>query len=259
MADLEFFVPADVDLFKSESGEQVRRIRGFASNTNRDRQDESIVQKGLDISDFLNYGWFNYDHDNTKILGYPDKEKTTIVSGGFYVEGTLLKGVPLADHVWEVAVALKKSGAPRKLGFSVEGKVLKRDDDGTILKAKIYNVAITPNPVNPTATWDAIVKSFGDGQGSPVSGQEAITSAGYKHTIGEPDNGACLKTESLESALKNLSYLLEDNETAKKKLKELRETLDAKSISKSELMLFLQLSKGLSRSQAQEIVYKFNI
>ena len=106
MADLEFFVPAEIDLCKSSSGEQIRRIRGYASNTHKDRQDESIIQKGLDISDFLNFGWFNYDHDNTKLLGYPDKEKTGIDANGFFVEGTLLKGVPLADHIWEVAVAL---------------------------------------------------------------------------------------------------------------------------------------------------------
>ena len=139
--DFKFYVPAEIDLVKSEdkNKKEVRLIKGYASTPSKDRDNEEIVQKGLDISDFLDFGWFNFDHDNTKILGYPHKENTRINSEGFYVEGELLKGVPLADHIWEVAVALQKSNAPRKLGFSVEGKVLEKSASGKVLKAKLVS------------------------------------------------------------------------------------------------------------------------
>ena len=144
---------------KSHEDQKVMRIQGLASTPDLDRDNEEIVQEGLDISDFVNHGFFNLDHDNSIILGYPDKEKTHITPEGLFVDGYLLD-TPKARDIWETAVALQKSNAPRKMGFSVEGEVLNRDKRGKITKAKIMNVAITPTPVNPHATWDAIVKSM---------------------------------------------------------------------------------------------------
>ena len=155
--DLQFFIPADIK--KSEDGTGEMRICGFASTPDLDRHGESVVQKGLDIQEFLNYGFFNYNHDNSYILGYPDKEATRITKKGMYVEGHILPS-PMGVRLWDTAVALKKSNADRKMGFSIEGKVLARDRHGKITKAKVYNVAITPTPVNPNATWDCIVKSM---------------------------------------------------------------------------------------------------
>lgn len=249
MENLNFFIPAEFDLVKSDSSqEEVRRIRGYASTPVEDREQEEIIQKGLDISDFLNYGWFNYDHDNTKILGYPDKNTTKITPQGFYVEGNLLKGIPLADYVWDVAKALKKSNAPRKLGFSIEGKILEKDTSGRIMKAKVYNVAITPNPVNPTATWDAVVKSFSAPQ------ENLGAQAGYNARIGEINNGACLKQESLDSAFRILASILDETEDSKEKRRQLRELLVSKSLTNNEMILYLQLCKGLSRQQAVTIL-----
>lgn len=255
MESISFFVPADIDLVKSENssdGEEKRIIRGYASTNFKDRQDEEIVQKGLDISDFIKYGWFNYDHDSTKILGYPLAENTRITPDGFYVEGELLKGVSLADQVWEVATALKRTNSPRKLGFSVEGNVLQRGSDGRITSAKIYNVAITPNPVNPTATWDAVVKSF--------SGDATVSKAvaGYETPIGEENSGSSLKAESLDSAFKTLACVLGNDENAQKKLRELRESLISKAFNDNEATLYLQLCKGLSRDEALQLVNKMN-
>jgi len=250
MNRFDFFVPFDIDLKKSEDGEK-RIIQGFASTSAKDRENEEIIQKGLDISDFVNYGWFNWDHDNSKILGYPHKETTRITSEGFYVEGELLKGVAEADRVWEVAVALKKSGAPRKMGFSVEGKVLEKDVLGRVLKAKVYNVAITPNPINPMATWDAVIKSFTEC--TQVQGAHA----GYDFSLNENNSGSSLKVESLDTSLRNLAMLLQEDEEAKKKIEELRKMLLQRNLSKSETILYLQLSKGISRWDAERIVEKY--
>jgi hypothetical protein len=246
---LEFYLPVEIDLEKSIDSGGDRIIRGYASNNSRDRQNEEIVQKGLDISEFINHGWFNYDHDNTKILGYPIKENTGIDSRGFFVEGYLLKGVPLADSIWNLAVALKKSNAPRKLGFSVEGRVLEKSNSGRVLSAKVFNVAITPNPVNPTATWEAIVKSFCGGN-DIVSDTVPGMTAGYGFDMNENSQGAVLKPESLEGSLKNLSYLLREDDDYPVRIKMLQDYLNSKSLTREEVALYLQIVKGLSRKEA---------
>lgn len=240
-----------IDIIKSEeSSEDEWRIGGYASTPDEDRQGDEIVQKGLDISDFVNYGFFNLDHKNDVILGYPDKNKCRIDSKGFYCEGVLLKGVEAARNMWETAVALKKSNAPRRLGFSVEGKVLQRNALGKIVKAKIYNVALTASPVNPKATFEALCKSFTDNTEEIDQYVEKSLEAGYGD-----GSGSALVPESLESAFKTLSYIVGDDEEAKSHMAELKKRLEKKQeITKSELTLYFQLTKGLSFADSASLV-----
>lgn len=247
MSDLfKFFVDADIDVKKSEQ-EGRRLIQGYASTPAEDRQGESLVQKGLDITDFVQHGWFNYDHDNSIILGYPT-ENTHIDERGLWVEGELLKGIPMADHIWDLAVALKKSNAPRRLGFSVEGKVIERKGN-RIIKAKIYNCAITPNPVNTEATWEAVVKSFRHNDDFVGKSMEA----GYATTPDTQTGGGALRTESLEADIKRLAQNL-DNHNFWEKVR--RNLANGDTVSKAEMVVYLQLSKGLSRQQALDIINK---
>jgi hypothetical protein len=245
--NFSFFLEADIA--KSTDTEERRIIRGYASTEAQDRQGESLVQKGLDISDFVNHGYFNYDHDNSIILGYPIGDKCQVDDQGFWVEGELFKGIPEADRIWNLALAIKKSRAPRKVGFSIEGKVLKRDG-GRILKAKIYNVAITTNPVNTTCSWEAVVKSF-----NGVSEEDVILNksleAGYEVDPTKMTGGGVFRKEDLEDDLHNLSYVI-DNEENKKILKQKLST--KKSLTGAELTLYLQLTKGWSRAECQDFL-----
>lgn len=244
--NFNFFMPFDI--VKSDNGpDEEWRIAGYASTSQPDRQDDIIVQKGLDISDFLNFGFLNYDHNSDQIVGYPDKDKTRLTNKGFWVEGILLKGVPLAERIWETAVALKKSNADRKLGFSVEGKTLAKDALGRIVKAKVYHVAVTGSPVNTSCTFDALCKSFS------TDLLDKSMEAGYSTTVGEPNSGSCLKTEDLESAFRVLAKALGGNEDASSALNKVKEFLN-KSMDSNELALYFQLSKGLSRQQSLELV-----
>jgi hypothetical protein len=249
MSDLfKFIVNADIDVAKSEK-EGRRLIQGYASTPDEDRQGESLVQKGLDISDFVNHGYLNYDHDNSVILGYPT-QATHIDDKGLWVEGELLKGIPMADQIWDLALALKKSGAPRRLGFSVEGKVVERQGN-RIVKAKIYNCAITPNPVNTAATWEAVVKSFRPGE----DGLSKALEAGYATTPETKSGGGAFRKEDLEHSVKNLAYHLDDFDAWQQVRKNLA---NGQTISDKELTVFLQLSKGLSRKQALDILSRQN-
>ena len=221
--DLGFSMPIDIE--KSQKTQEMR-IRGIASTPDTDRQSESVVQDGLDISEFVNYGYFNFDHDNSKILGYPDKERTKIEKSVFYVEGKLLD-TPLSRRIWETAVALKKSQAPRKLGLSIEGKVLDRDPKGKILKAKVYNVAITSTPVNPNATWEALVKSM------------------------TADTGEALIRESLESATRFLRNAMQGDPTAMCSFKSLMKALN-ESETPAGIRAYLQIFKGYSDERLEQ-------
>lgn len=239
--NFKLFLPVDIVKSTDTQGEEMR-IAGYASTNFEDREGDEIIQKGLDISEFLKYGWFNFDHDNSKILGYPDPDKCKVNSKGLYVEGTLLKGVKIAEDLWNTAVALKKSGASRKLGFSIEGVVEKKNKLGQIIKAKIYNIAITANPVNPTCTFEALCKSMT----SDITTQKAL----------DTTSGSPLIREDLESSLKNLSYAIGSDEQSKTTKSEIRHILDSKrdSITPKEQILYLQLVKGLSYEDAQKLV-----
>ncbi|APZ82310.1 prohead protease [Bacillus phage vB_BsuM-Goe2] len=248
MSNFRFFLGADI--LKSEDADERRIIRGYASTPAEDRQGESLVQKGLDISDFVTHGYFNFDHDNSKIVGYPFAEKCVVTEKGLWVEGELLKGVEEADRMWNLALALQKSNAPRKVGFSVEGKVLERDGN-KILKAKIYNVAVTANPVNTTCSWDAVVKSFN----APTESLDKSLEAGYEVDPEKMEGGDVFRKESLDKDLKNLSYVMDDD----KKKKILKEQLATKSLSKNELALYLQITKGWSMDDCEAFIKKNNL
>lgn len=159
MEDIKVYVPID-SMTKSEKDNGVLgRIKGVASTPDLDRDGEKVMQEGLDISYFLERGFFNWDHDNSKIVGYPDKENTQITKDGLYVEGYILN-TDDGKRVWDTAIALQKSNTPRRLGFSIEGQVLKRGLNGRIEKARVNNIALTSTPVNTKTSWSALVKSM---------------------------------------------------------------------------------------------------
>lgn len=253
MEDFRFFLDADIEKSSNDDGKRI--IRGYASTEAEDRQNESLVQKGLDISDFINYGFFNYDHNNKIIVGYPF-ESCAVDSKGLWVEGELLKGIEEADRMWDLALALKKSKAPRQVGFSIEGKILKREGN-KITKAKIYNIAVTTNPVNTNCTWEAVVKSFSDNDiltDKPGNVDKALE-AGYEINPEQMEGGSTFRRESLESDLHNLSYVI-DNDQNKNILKQKLQA--KKSLTFGESILYFQIVKGWSFDKANKFVTKYS-
>ncbi len=72
-----FTVNCPISFYKSASSgpKRSRRIGGMVTTETRDRQNEIVLQKGLDFTSFLAHGWFNDNHsrDTDAVLGYPDK------------------------------------------------------------------------------------------------------------------------------------------------------------------------------------------
>lgn len=174
MSHIPFDFEIPVSFFEkaaAEPGKQ-RRIGGIASLETRDRQGETILQRGLDFNDFLANGWFNDNHSRATegVVGYPEGVQffrkgqimpngQTAPADGHWVEGYLLD-TEKANRIWELGQALQKT--KRRLGFSVEGKIQKRTGPGNkiIAKALVRNVAVTNCPVHTGARMDILAKSL---------------------------------------------------------------------------------------------------
>jgi len=165
LKDGKFFVwqPNSVNFLKSEGRDDGKwHIGGFASTGEEDRQGEEVLQKGLDFSEFIQFGWYNDNHQQHAAAGIGIPELAEYKKGqGWYTEGYLLKNVSRAVEVYNLAKALEAEAPHRHLGFSIEGKILERLGN-KIVKAIIRNVAITGSPVNTSCSWGLVAKSFAD-------------------------------------------------------------------------------------------------
>lgn len=188
-----------------KSGEEnPLRIGGIVSTDGLDRQGERVVQDGLDFAPFLRHGWYNDNHGQktTDVLGYPTsvervKKGQKLPDGsksqhnGWWAEGYLLD-TDEGRKVYSLAQSLGKSGGDRRLGFSIEGKVLARDrrEHSKIVRAEVRNVAVTHCPVNTDTHLNALAKALMAGHAI-----EAPTGS-------ESGDGFALRTESMDKRKK---------------------------------------------------------
>lgn len=148
------------------TGEQVMKLGGIASTSDEDSDGEFLDPKGFDIKPLLESGVVNWHHQAKgqpgAIIGEPIKAE--IRPQGLYIETKLYPSSKIACDVWELAKTLEKDSKNRRLGYSIEGKVVKRKSDDMnspdykkIEKAIITGVAITHQPKNPK-TFANIIK-----------------------------------------------------------------------------------------------------
>lgn len=181
----------------AEPGKQ-RRIGGIATTERPDEVDETVIQRSLDWSPFLSGGWFNDNHSpkTADILGYPEEVKffkagaelpdgQTAPGAGHWVEGYLLE-TPEAEKIWTLGKALAKT--KRRLGFSIEGNILKRNGPlrKTIARAVVRNIAITNAPINRDARLEVLARSIAAFETNPDSMQveEALETIRKALTMG---------------------------------------------------------------------------
>lgn len=244
---VRMFVPIDIEDSIKKSNENSTEkswyVRGYATTDDLDYQDDIILPEGIDISHLVEHGYINYEHQQGPEyrIGAPTKNTYVDLNKGLYVEGKLYKGNPHAQSIWNLATNISKSGVDRQLGYSIEGYARERNakDPRIIEKTFITNVALTTNPANPNATWESFMKSYLAGHGITPETQV---------------NGGALRSESFARSLHNLSYSyqkLKDPLEFEKVWKEVGNYLDAMDkYSPESAIIFLQLSKGLSRADA---------
>lgn len=194
--NFNFFVPISFEK-GSKKGKETMRIKGIASTSQKDSEDEILEPSGYDLSKFLKYGFINYNHlskaDPSKIIGEPDK--AYVKDGNFHIEGELYNDNPLAKSVYDLAKTLEKRGSSRKLGYSIEGKALERDpiNNKRITKALITGVAVTPTPINSNTFLEICkgeqVEDFQDYNYGKADNKEAEGGEGYILDVTNPEDG----------------------------------------------------------------------
>jgi hypothetical protein len=148
-----YFKATPEDLIKAGDGDDGKMIvKGVVSTTRRDLDGQVLKPSGFDLSYFTDYGFINWNHqaakDPSAIIGEPIEAK--IEGDKFIVKAELYKDNPLAVAAYKLATSLKKANNGRHLAFSLEGKVLEKNqtDESIIEKSIITHVAITATPKN---------------------------------------------------------------------------------------------------------------
>lgn len=257
--DLDFFVPIDTMKSGTSENKKVAIVSGWASTGDRDFQGEIIEPIGIDASYLFNNGWIDYEHDTELPVGLPTENSYVDPEKGLYLEAKLFQDKPEVKKFMDLYDRVKSLQAHPRLGFSIEGNVIERDeDDPSIIKQiLITGVAITKTPANASALWDSIVKSNTARSLHKISPEIAKEfEAGYGVTPDTQTDGAALRKESLDIGVRNLAYTIT-------KLKEAGNFDDAVSYAATSIdgdgklsnkedvsALLLQLATGVSKDTA---------
>lgn len=192
--NFKFFCPVGViQKAKDKEGNEIMRLGGIASTMDKDSDGEFLDPTGFDITEFKKSGVVNWHHQSKNspaaIIGEPHKAE--IRKDGFYVETDLYPNSKLAQEVYEVAQVMALDSKTRRLGYSIEGTVVERDEDNPkiVKKAIITGLAITHMPKNAQTFADIIKgrvlvdedeeKSLTTESGSALK-KESVDRGGYK-------------------------------------------------------------------------------
>jgi len=238
-----FWLPASVQkAINPETGEEIMRLGGIASTIDKDSDGEELDPAGFDIQPLLTSGTVNWHHQTkgmpTAIIGEPTKAE--IRKDGLYIETDLYPSSQVAQDVWKLANTFEKDSKTRHLGYSIEGKVLKRKsenkkspDYNRILKAAITGVAITHMPKNSKTFANIIKGDIGEINEDDIFEEalEAGQITGRETTDSTDASGASLKTEELDKTIKNQEFASETDNGGK------TENIDDKKLTKSDVIV----------------------
>jgi hypothetical protein len=132
---------------------------------------------------------------------------------GLWIKGFLYKDKDRSDRWWEHLQALNSSDSKRRVGFSIQGKIVRRNGK-SIDHCWLQDVAITASPVN-TNTWAEIVKSLSGEDWCLNPEPIVLTSSGIEPAVKNLDEGKALAAggqgatiipESLDEEEKDQSF-----------------------------------------------------
>jgi len=257
MNNFNFWCPIDnfTKAIDEKTGEEIMLLGGIASTADEDSDGEFLDPKGFDIKPLLKSGFVNWHHqaktNPATIVGEPTKAE--IRKDGLYIETKLYPSSEVAQEVWGLAKTLDMDSKTRRLGYSIEGKVLERGSENKndpaykkVTKAIITGVAITHMPKNPKTFANIIKGEIDDDLEDETDVPEETKEEAKKRKEAEKKyyKGVNLKEKSL-SVEGNGKPLVK--ESVEKKLK-------VTTFGKSEVMerLFQDIP-GISIEKAKEI------
>lgn len=206
----KFWCPIEKAQEVNSVGDQMWTLGGIASTIDKDSDGEFLNPNGFDIQPLLQSGLVNWHHQvkgqPAAIIGEPIEAE--IRPEGLWIKANLYKDSKMAREVWELAEVLEKNSRTRRLGYSIEGKVVKRKsndknhpDFKIIEKAIITGVAVTHQPKNPK-TFANIIKGEIDnelGNGDEDEDEEVEKDL-------NTENGKVLKKESVNKKIKRETF-----------------------------------------------------
>lgn len=160
--NFRFWMPAEIEKAVDEKTKKTKLyLAGFASSNRKDTDGENLEQN-FDINYLVERGIVNWNHskDPDHVIGEPAQVK--FVKGNLWVKSMMYEDQPMAQKVMNLAEVFRKNSSKRKLGYSIEGKVLERDpnDASRVLKALITNIAVTVNPKNCDSLIDIVKGNY---------------------------------------------------------------------------------------------------
>lgn len=217
--NFSFWCPLNINKAIDETtGEELMLLDGIASTADEDSDGEFLDPKGFDIKPLVERGFVNWHHQAKTnpgcIVGEPIEAR--IQKDGLYIKAQLYSNSQIANEIWELAQTLEKNSKTRRLGWSIEGKVIKRKSDNPsspdykkIVKAVITGVAITHQPKN-SKTFASIIKGDidDDFEDEEERNDDTINKENEKETKKEDkkaldtESAAALKKESVDEDVK---------------------------------------------------------
>lgn len=189
------FIPLEIEKGSGTGEDRYAnmKIKGIASNPNQgmDKQGQWLDPSGFDLSDFVKSGHLNYHHlwkdKPLTIVGEPTVARVT-KNNELYVEGKLYKDSQVARDLYDLGEILEKNSDTRRLGFSIEGTVIKKDplNKNRIIKSKITQLAITPAPICPGTKMELMKGGLDDLKFDDNEDQEFlidIVDNGVRYTV----------------------------------------------------------------------------
>ena len=225
MNNFNFWCPVEISkAIDQETGEELMLLGGIASTADEDSDGEFLDPKGFDIKPLIESGMVNWHHQAktcpATIVGEPLKAE--IKKEGLYIETKLYPSSQVARDIWELAKTLDKDSNTRRLGYSIEGKVLERKSENRnspdykkITKAIITGVAITHQPKNPKTFANIIKGEIGDDfvedeetetENKKRQEEEYYKETGIKEKSLDTNSGRALIKEDVDEKLKVTTF-----------------------------------------------------
>lgn len=152
--DFDFWFPAEIEKANNNEDGVVDYsnmfMSGIASTEDVDLDEQILKSDGLDVNYLLQRGFINWHHQPKNapatVIGEPVVAKITSQPKGLFIKAKIYD-TDVGRQAYDLANMLKKQSSTRRLGWSIEGKVVEKDGN-VITKARLTGVALTHAPKN---------------------------------------------------------------------------------------------------------------
>lgn len=172
------------------------KVYGYASSGAEDSDGETITSDAMKaaLPDYMKFGAVREMHDATKAAG-------TAIEAEVQEDGRTWFGAHVVDPI-----AVKKVGAGVYKGFSIGGKVVKRDElNKRLIKGiKLVEVSLVDRPANPEAVFTMFKAETVDGQ----PGDDDATGKADDPAGGEDLKKGMYEVSRFSELLASLAYMV---------------------------------------------------